>query len=49
MTTGTKQSATALTGPFPWTMLLDAITISEEGAVGNMDNVEGQDVYRLET
>ena len=43
MMSRSKQSATALIGPFPWTMWLDAITISEEGAVnGNMDNVEGK-------
>ena len=46
-----KQSATALTGPFPWTLWPDAITISEERAVnGNMDDVEGKicDIERHE-
>ena len=43
MTTGTKQSATVLPGPFPWTLWPDVITNSEERAVnGNMNNVDGK-------
>ena len=47
MTTRSKQSATALTDPFPWTLWPNATTISKQRALnGNMDNVEGQDVLR---
>ena len=47
MTTGSKQSAAALSWPFPWTLWPDATTISNQRALnGNMDNVEGQDVLR---
>ena len=47
MTTGSKQSAAALSWPFPWTLWPDATTISNQRVLnGNMANVEGQDVLR---